>query len=164
MSDWYKKLDGGSTTGGTIARSNLVDVLPGVDIDDTDTVVAAGYVKFEFHSKPGHPDNLKKEYVAGADTEISTGLWRNNWTLADKTMTAEEETAIEAAGFRALRDERNYRLHLTDKFANNDQTMAEDMKTYRQALRDLPGNTADPFDVTWPDSPAGTIAGQKPGE
>jgi len=164
MSEWYKKLDGGSPTGGTIIRSNLVDVLPGVDIDDTDTVVAAGYVKFELHSKPGYPDNLKKEYVEGSDTEVSTGVWQNNWTLADKTMTAEEETAIEAAGYKALRDERNYRLKLTDKFGNSDLTMAEDMKTYRQALRDLPSNTADPFNITWPADPAGTVSGEKPGE
>ena len=164
MSDWYKKLDGGSTTGGTIIRSNLKDVLPEVDIDDTDEVVAAGYVKFNLQVKPSHPDNLKKEYVEGSDTEVSTGVWQNNWTLADKTMTAEEETALEAAGYQALRDERNCRLKLTDKFANSDLTMAEDMKTYRQALRDLPGNTADPFDITWPADPAGTVSGEKPGE
>ena len=27
------------------------------------------------------------------------------------------------------------------------------MTAYRQALRDLPANTPDPFDVTWPTNP-----------
>jgi len=29
----------------------------------------------------------------------------------------------------------------------------EEWKTYRQALRDLPANTSDPLDVTWPTPP-----------
>ena len=63
-----------------------------------------------------------------------------------------------------LRLERNRKLAETDFYALSDVTMSSDMTTYRQALRDLPDNTPDPFDVTWPDSPAGTTAGEKPGE
>ena len=63
-----------------------------------------------------------------------------------------------------LRIERNHRLQLTDKFANSDLTMADDMTTYRQALRDLPAGVSDPFDFDWPASPAGTKENHKPGE
>lgn len=54
-----------------------------------------------------------------------------------------------------LRTERNLRL------ANCDWTVLADTptntaawKTYRQALRDLPANTTDPFNVVWPTPPA----------
>ena len=81
--------------------------------------------------------------------------------------TAEEETARDAeekawadgALARAqanLRQERNRRLAETDFYALSDVTLADDMKTYRQNLRDLPDgkDTVDKCDnVTWPTKP-----------
>ena len=81
--------------------------------------------------------------------------------------TAEEETARDAeekawadgALARAqanLRRERNRRLAETDFYALSDVTLADDMKTYRQNLRDLPDgkDTVDKCDnVTWPTKP-----------
>ena len=81
--------------------------------------------------------------------------------------TAEEETARDAeakawadgALARAqanLRQERNRRLAETDFYALSDVTMSDDMKTYRQNLRDLPDgkDTVDKCDnVTWPTKP-----------
>ena len=81
--------------------------------------------------------------------------------------TAEEETARDAeekawadgALARAqarLRRERNQKLAETDFYALSDVTMSDDMKTYRQNLRDLPDgkDTVDKCDnVTWPTKP-----------
>ena len=81
--------------------------------------------------------------------------------------TAEEETARDAeekawadgALARAqanLRRERNRRLAETDFYALSDVTLADNMKTYRQNLRDLPAgkDTVDKCDnVTWPTKP-----------
>ena len=81
--------------------------------------------------------------------------------------TAEEETARDAeeqawadgALARAqsrLREERNRRLAETDFYALSDVTMSDDMKTYRQNLRDLPDgkDTVDKCNnVTWPTKP-----------
>ena len=81
--------------------------------------------------------------------------------------TAEEETARDAeekawadgALARAqarLRRERNQKLAETDFYALSDMTMSDDMKTYRQNLRDLPAgkDTVDKCDnVTWPTKP-----------
>jgi|TARA_B100000085_G_scaffold264321_1_gene271158 hypothetical protein len=53
-----------------------------------------------------------------------------------------------------LREERNRRLAETDYFANTDVTMPDGMRDYRQALRDLPANTSDPSNPTWPTKPA----------
>ena len=165
MSDFYKKLESGSTTGSLIDKNSVQAIVgDSVNLDDTTELVSAGYVKMQMIDKPGNPDNLKKEYVAGDDTEVSTGLWTNNWSLADKTLSADELTAINAIGMQNLRIERNHRLSLTDKFANSDLTMADDMTTYRQALRDFPAGVSDPFDFDWPANPAGTKANHKPGE
>ena len=81
--------------------------------------------------------------------------------------TAEEEAAQDAleatwaeqAPARALatlRTRRNQLLAETDFYGNSDVTMSDDMKTYRQALRDLPAgkDTVDKCNnATWPTKP-----------
>ena len=81
--------------------------------------------------------------------------------------TAEEETARDAeekawadgALARAqanLRQERNRRLAETDFYALSDVTLADNMKTYRQNLRDLPDgkDTVEKCEnATWPTKP-----------
>ena len=55
----------------------------------------------------------------------------------------------------SFRQERNRRLAETDYLALSDVTMSSEMRTYRQALRDLPANTSDPANPTWPTKPGG---------
>ncbi|QCW22988.1 hypothetical protein [Synechococcus phage S-B05] len=52
-----------------------------------------------------------------------------------------------------LRKERNRLLAETDYLALSDLTLSAEMTTYRQALRDLPSNTSDPANPTWPTKP-----------
>lgn len=54
-----------------------------------------------------------------------------------------------------IRQERNARLAETDYLALSDSTLTDEMRTYRQALRDLPANTADPANPVWPVKPGG---------
>ena len=81
--------------------------------------------------------------------------------------TAEEEAARDAEeaawadgalarALTQLRDKRNYLLAETDFYALSDVTMSDDMKTYRQNLRDLPdGKDAVEKceNATWPTKP-----------
>ena len=81
--------------------------------------------------------------------------------------TAEEETArdVEEQAWRdgqldrdlfSLRENRNRLLAQTDFYALSDVTLADNMKTYRQDLRDLPSglDTVDKVaNVTWPTNP-----------
>ena len=53
-----------------------------------------------------------------------------------------------------LRTKRTQLLTETDYLALSDATLSEDMRTYRQALRDLPANTSDPTNPTWPVKPS----------
>jgi len=56
--------------------------------------------------------------------------------------------------YRKLRRQRKELLAETDWMANSDVTMTDAWKTYRQQLRDLPANTSDPLNPTWPTKPS----------
>jgi len=79
-------------------------------------------------------------------------------------LTAEEEAEADArdaawaAGetdraWAELRAQRDYLIAETDWWAVSDRTMTAEQTAYRQALRDLPANTADPSNPTWPTKP-----------
>ena len=58
-----------------------------------------------------------------------------------------------------LRDKRNSLLQVSDNHVHPDQWASMNdaaqnkWASYRQALRDLPANTADPTNITWPEKP-----------
>jgi hypothetical protein len=72
---------------------------------------------------------------------------------------AEEQAWADGAPARALADlraKRNRLLAETDYYALSDVTMSDDMKTYRQNLRDLPAGkdtVAKCEGATWPTKP-----------
>ena len=85
---------------------------------------------------------------------------RVQFTAAEEAARdAEEKAWADGALERAqdrLRNRRNQLLRETDFYALSDVTMSDDMKTYRQELRDLPAgkDTVEKCDnVTWPTKP-----------
>ena len=52
-----------------------------------------------------------------------------------------------------IRRHRDTLLRETDHFGLGDVTMSDDMKTYRQALRDIPASNTVYADVAWPTKP-----------
>jgi hypothetical protein len=54
---------------------------------------------------------------------------------------------------KELRRQRNQLLTETDYLALADVTLTDEMRSYRQALRDLPANTVDPANPVWPVKP-----------
>ena len=88
-----------------------------------------------------------------------TSKWGVTWKQVSDKMTAIDA----AAPMKELRLQRDAKLAETDWTALSDVTMADNMKTYRQALRDLPasddGKDATLKDgvlenVKWPQKPA----------
>ena len=82
------------------------------------------------------------------------------FTAAEETARDAEETAwADGALARAqanLRSRRDVLLAATDFYALSDVTMSDDMKTYRQELRDLPSGkdtVAKCDDATFPTKP-----------
>ena len=69
-------------------------------------------------------------------------------TARDKRLLDEEWTRIRTERTRLLGD--------TDHHALSDQTLSDDMKTYRKSLRDLPSDQSSKTkysDITWPTKP-----------
>ena len=66
---------------------------------------------------------------------------------------ARSELNVENA-WSGLRTKRNQLLAETDYLALSDVTLSTEMAEYRQALRDLPANTSDPANPTWPVKPS----------
>lgn len=158
-SQTYKKLDSGSPSGGLIEKENLQSILgKGVDLDDLSAIVTAGYVKYDNTPVPEDSSldgRYDKEFVPDTDVELVTGHWSNAWKIVDRTMSTSEAASAKIRAYNELRMKRNYLLSTTDFYANSDVTMPDNIKTYRQALRDLPSNTPDPYDITWPEDPRG---------
>lgn len=117
--------------------------------------------------EPTKEDEFKTMFrkVTGADAGGSaiesddTSKWGVTWKQVSDKMTAIDT----AAPLKQLRVERNAKLAETDFHAMSDVTLADNMKTYRQQLRDLPaaagGKDAKLKDgvlenVTWPSKPA----------
>ena len=73
------------------------------------------------------------------------------WVETDDGTTNPSLTSSEH--LEILRIRRNQLLAETDIYGLSDVTMSDAMKTYRQALRDLPANTADPSNPTYPTKP-----------
>ena len=73
---------------------------------------------------------------------------------------AEEKTWSDSAATRAfvtLRKLRDIKLAESDYMGNSDVTMSSAWKTYRKALRDLPGTLNDTTvlkTITWPTEPS----------
>ena len=85
---------------------------------------------------------------------------RVQFTAAEEAARdAEEKAWADAAPARALADlraKRNRLLAETDYLALSDTTLSNDMKTYRQNLRDLPSgkDTVEKCEnATWPTKP-----------
>lgn len=53
-----------------------------------------------------------------------------------------------------VRIERDFRLAETDWWAVSDRAMTAAQSSYRQALRDITGQSSFPNDITWPTKPA----------
>ena len=116
--------------------------------------------------EPTKEDEFKSMFrkVTGATADGSaiesedTSKWGVTWKQVSDKMTAIDA----AAPLKQLRVERNAKLAETDFHAMSDVTLADNMKTYRQQLRDLPasagGKDATLKDgvlenVTWPSKP-----------
>lgn len=117
--------------------------------------------------EPKTEDEFKSMFrkVTGATADntaiesADTSKWGVTWKQVSDKMTAIDA----AAPMKELRLQRDIKLAETDFYALSDVTMADNMKTYRQALRDLPASSGGKDatlkdgvleNVTWPQKPA----------
>ena len=63
-----------------------------------------------------------------------------------------KDARLLADKWASVRSQRDRKLAETDYLALSDNTLATNMKTYRQDLRDVP-KQSDPDNITWPTKP-----------
>ena len=103
-----------------------------------------GITEWVMRGEPTKEDEFKEMFrkVTGA-TADGTGIESNDPKDFGVTwkQISDKMTAIDAAApMKELRRQRDAKLAETDWTALSDVTMADNMKTYRQALRDLPAH------------------------
>ena len=126
-----------------------------------------GITEWVLRGEPKTENEFKEMFrkVTGADVNGSAiesadpSKWGVTWKQVSDKMTAIDA----AAPMKELRLQRDAKLAETDWTALSDVTLTDNMKTYRQALRDLPasddGKNATLKDgvlenVKWPQKPA----------
>nr|BAR36893.1 hypothetical protein [uncultured Mediterranean phage uvMED] len=101
-------------------------------------------------------DAIRRAYPNAKLIDDSTGAFDSNGvqiTLDQSLVDAAAAELVAENAWSELRAKRTQLLADTDYLALSDATLSEDMRTYRQALRDLPANTSDPATPTWPIKP-----------
>ena len=95
--------------------------------------------------------------VKGTDINTCEITWHNGTTPISKADIQAQFTAVEFdTAMEDLRLTRNNLLKDTDHYALSDQTLSDDMRTYRQSLRDITNGLttkAQVDAVTWPTKP-----------
>jgi len=100
--------------------------------------------------------NPNAEFSVNAD-DIDQITWLGDTTPISKADIQAQFTAVELGyAMKTLRIKRNKLLTETDFYALGDVTLSDNMKTYRQNLRDITDDltTVDEVNaVTWPTKP-----------
>ena len=110
-------------------------------------------------------NSLKPNKQWAWDGDEYSGLtWLDSGTAPTESEIDTEVTRLNnAEPMRLLREERNRLLTACDWRASSDLTLADDWKTYRQSLRDLPASASPTLDsdgnldmssVTFPTEPS----------
>lgn len=97
-----------------------------------------------------YPQAVRIDEGIGAFDSSGTSIALDASAIAAKAVELDTEKT-----WTDLRQQRNRLIAETDYLALSDATMTDDMKTYRQTLRDLPANTTDPANPVWPTKPGG---------
>ena len=120
-----------------------------------DTYADLGWDEIVAVPMPAPSTPLKK--VEHGDPVNKDGKWTQVWVEEDMfsgaTKAADEAAhteQLDTAAAASARTERDLKLAETDFHALSDTVMSEAMRTYRQALRDVPQQAGFPSAITWP--------------
>lgn len=91
-------------------------------------------------------ENLDDLVVINQETEVP-------FEFDQELVEAKYAEIVSESQYKNLRRKRNQLLAETDYLALADVTLTDEMRAYRQALRDLPANTEDPANPVWPTKP-----------
>ena len=134
-------------------NSNVCDAM---NIDPVLASPAATTSAYQISVRDGVEQNSNKDWV---EKYVAKDMFADTTVDGKTTTKAEHEAAyqatLDANTATNNRSTRDSKLAETDWTAMSDVTMADNMKTYRQALRDLPTHKNWPNleDADWPTKP-----------
>ena len=114
------------------------------------------------------PSGDYKSVVRNGVVQNANGNWVQAWVEREmfteytddngdvQTVAAQKtvyDTLVNNDLAKSARVERDALLKETDHYVLSDVTMSDAMKTYRQALRDVPQQTDFPSTISWPTKP-----------
>ena len=135
--------------------ATVTDALRLLNIDDW-------YLRGDPQNEDEFNDCFSK--ITGTDSDGNAILTNEpeDWDVTWKQVSDKMAEIDAAAPMVELRRQRDVKLAETDFYALSDVTMSDDMKTYRQELRDLPAasggkdatlENGELKNVTWPKKP-----------
>jgi hypothetical protein len=154
----FKKIESNAPVGDLITEGDMLRIAPELVNFSVDNLAAVGYGVFVITDR-GISGDVLKEYTEDTPVLNSESEWEQQWVLSDIVFSNDAELAAHIENktreaTNTVRECRDYLLSLTDFYALSDTpTMSAEMTTYRQALRDLPSNVTDVFNVTYPVNP-----------
>ena len=99
-------------------------------------------------------DYTTQKLEAGAPA-FDGGTWRQVWNVIE--LSTQEKQTIQDNKAASVRADRNRRLAECDWTQLSDCPLSDADKaawsTYRQELRDIPGQSGFPWDISWPNTP-----------
>ena len=116
------------------------------------TAVGIGTTTFSFVI-----DNEEESNFGDTITKVFEYPVEIGWKYDPATRVFSSTEVIVDTSWDDLREKRNAKLKASDwKILPGGpyESKIEEWKTYRQQLRDLPANTSDPKNVTWPTRPS----------
>ena len=130
-------------------------------------LTSLGVTEWVLRGEPKNEEEFNASFrkVTGADANGSAieSSDPSDWGVTWSQVLAKKTELVNAEPMRLLRVERDRLLAETDWMANSDVTLADNWKTYRQQLRDLPASASpklsadgslDMSSVTFPTKPS----------
>ena len=126
--------------------------------EDYEIVETDAPLSYQDKDKDGNDITVLFTTSGHIHSEIETGQHYHLKWDASKKVIIKDDTSLQACQlaqeWKSVRNDRNRKLAETDYLALKDSTLSTAMKTYRQALRDVPASNSDPKKVTWPTKPS----------
>lgn len=154
----FIRLVEGAPTGNPILEQNLRQIFPNTSFPNyftADDVEPMGYGIYDFSSQPDL--GRYEKAVEAPPVRSAEGIWKQTWSIVQ--MNDEEKSAIDAARASQVRNQRDILLYGTDWIASkcyeSGESVPDDVKEYRQALRDITNHANFPYlnNVDWPTEP-----------
>ena len=125
-------------------------------VNDSDGILFGVYPQnvpiSDFHHPTGTTVvGIGSTYFTGSECDVNAG-----WKYTTSAGFFNPNLPTNDDYLKTLRETRDLLLTQSDWTQSRDVTLSNDndWKTYRQTLRDLPTNTADPSNPTWPTKPS----------